>query len=229
MDGGDALLGGLQRPLRAPAVVGLAVVAVGQDPRQHVLRVRLALLGRARVPLLGDGAVGRAVLAVEVEVAEQALAQRHRRPWPRASATSSASSGVALDAPAVDEAAADLGLRARRRRHGRARPRWRAPPRSPRAPPQRRPRPCARPSVGAAAAASRLRRYAGASARLRAVETRRQLRAAGAQEARLVVEAAQVEDQRAVLDAADDRDRQAAERGGQRLQPACRRPCARRA
>ena len=35
--------------------------------------MRVAPFGRPRVPLLGDGAIGRAVLAVEVEVAEQAL------------------------------------------------------------------------------------------------------------------------------------------------------------
>ena len=129
---------------RACAVVGLAMVAVGQDPGQHVLRVGLALLGRARVPLLGDGAVGRAVLAVEVEVAEQALAERvaglggERQPV-------RGEVDVARHAPAVDEAAADLGLGARHAGMAELDPDAERRVVVARGPRQRPPRPCAPP------------------------------------------------------------------------------------
>src|SRR6185295_7046195 len=83
-----------------------------QDPRQHVLRVRLALPGRARIPLLSDGAVGRTLLPVEIEISQQALTQRIAgiggQLQPLAGQID-----VAFDAPTVDEAAADLSLCAR--------------------------------------------------------------------------------------------------------------------
>jgi hypothetical protein len=52
------------------------MIALGKNPRQHILRERLALPGRTRIPLLRNRPIRFAVLAVEMEVAEQALAER---------------------------------------------------------------------------------------------------------------------------------------------------------
>src|SRR5262245_2677424 len=92
-------------------VVGLAMVAVGEDPRQHILSVSFTLLGGTRIPLLSDRPVGGAVLAIEIVVAQQALSEglagvcRHHQPFER-------KIGVTVDTPAMDETLADLGLRA---------------------------------------------------------------------------------------------------------------------
>jgi hypothetical protein len=73
--------------------------------------VGLALPRRTAVPFLGNRAVGLAVLAVEMEVAQQALGQRvaglgrRRQPF-------ECKARIARDAQGLDEAAADLGLRA---------------------------------------------------------------------------------------------------------------------